>query len=116
MSEEKECNQVLKGLCNCKCVKNGTYPCFIEKEFLLKQQLQTAKKENLSLQRSLQMGRITDKEFNIVYKEYPALSQQNKQMRENINLALIELKDNKSIKALIIDLLEQALNEVNNEE
>src|SRR5574344_2461280 len=49
MSEEKECNQVLKGLCNCKCVKNGTYPCFIEKEFLLKQQLQTAKEENEKL-------------------------------------------------------------------
>ena len=34
----EECNQVILGLCNCKCYSNGKGPCFIEREYLLKQE------------------------------------------------------------------------------
>ena len=49
MDDKKICNQVSKGLCNCNCVKNGTYHCFIEKEYLLNQQ-------NLALKQKLKIA------------------------------------------------------------
>ena len=78
MSEEKECNQVLKGLCNCKCVKNGTYPCFIEKEFLLEQQLQTAKESNKTLTQQNKQMRGLISEINSEYSDDGILSKSTK--------------------------------------
>ena len=112
MSEEKECNQVLKGLCNCKCVKNGTYPCFIEREFLLKQQLKAAKEENEYRDNMLcEQIEIWRSNCDVWMNQSNKFEQQNKQMRVALENVKFEAEFNGNDESLqkIINIVDNTL-------
>ena len=102
-------------MCNCKCVKNGTYPCFIEKEFLLKQQLQACKEELQAYKEDrFCQGGCTVYQFDKIKQlkeENETLTQQNKQMKEALENVKFEAEFNGNDESLqkIINIIDNTL-------
>ena len=120
MDDKKICNQVLKGLCNCHCVENGTYPCFLEKKYLLKQQNLALKEENEKLQRIRELAMRMHKdwnEFDPINEGYiERIENKNKELEQKLKIAVEALeaisKAHSETVPRIMQYVQQALTKI----